>query len=113
MIFAPFELRDLSSEGQDGSEPRFADLSGLGKIVLSNIRTPKMLMDVGSTHSSSQKGAAGAAAATTGAAGQAAGEGKARPLEQVGYVPERDMQQQQPQHAVTAVEFVASPDKTS
>jgi hypothetical protein len=80
LIFAPAELRDLASEhgGHEGSAPRFADLSGLGKIVLSNIRTPKMLMDVGG-------GAAGGAdKAGKAAAGQQAAEGKAKPLEQVG-----------------------------
>jgi hypothetical protein len=77
-VFAPAELRDLATEHavHEGAEPRFADLSGLGKIVLSNIRTPKMLMDVGAG------AAADKAAGGKEGAGQAA-EGKAKPLEQV------------------------------
>jgi hypothetical protein len=79
LVFAPAELRDLASEhaAHEGAEPRFADLSGLGKIVLSNIRTPKMLMDVGAG------AAADKAAGGKEGAGQQATEGKAKPLEQV------------------------------
>lgn len=78
LIFAPLELRDLD-EGLEATEPRFADLSGLGKIVFSNIRTPKMLMDVGSTHSKGPAAADGA----KGVAAQQGAEGRTRPLEQV------------------------------
>lgn len=78
LIFAPAELRDLS-ESHEATEPRFADLSGLGKIVISNIRTPKMLMDVSSMQSK------GAADNGKDAIEHLQGsEGKTRPLEQVG-----------------------------
>jgi hypothetical protein len=80
LVFAPAELRDLASEhaAHEGAEPRFADLSGLGKIVLSNIRTPKMLMDVGAGAAAADKAAGGKEGA-----GQQGAEGKAKPLEQV------------------------------
>jgi hypothetical protein len=81
LIFAPAELRDLAndSSAHEGSEPRFADLSGLGKIVLSNIRTPKMLMDVSGGSAATHGGKGGKDGAV-----QQAAEGKAKPLEQVG-----------------------------
>ncbi|KAF6262693.1 hypothetical protein COO60DRAFT_1699132 [Scenedesmus sp. NREL 46B-D3] len=81
LVFAPAELRDLASEhgAHEGSEPRFADLSGLGKIVLSNIRTPKMLMDVGGGGVAAP--GADRAAGREGP-GQQGPEGKAKPLEQ-------------------------------
>jgi hypothetical protein len=80
LVFAPAELRDLASEhaAHEGAEPRFADLSGLGKIVLSNIRTPKMLMDIGAGAAAADKAAGG-----KDGAGQQGAEGKAKPLEQV------------------------------
>eukprot|EP00878_Enallax_costatus_P006293 GHUV01006597.1.p1 GENE.GHUV01006597.1~~GHUV01006597.1.p1 ORF type:complete len:1003 (+),score=344.92 GHUV01006597.1:780-3788(+) len=74
LIFAPAEVRDLD-ESLDNMEPRFADLSGLGRIVISNIRTPKMLMDLSSTQG---KGLAAADGQKEGAGQQV----KARPLEQ-------------------------------
>lgn len=57
--FTPDTVRDLyGSDVMAGA--RFADVSGLGKIVLSNIRTPKMLMDLGG----SKHGAAGSGGST-------------------------------------------------
>jgi hypothetical protein len=52
--FAPERLRDLGALEKDMAGPdapplaRHADLRGLGKFVLSNLRTPKVLMDVSS-----------------------------------------------------------------
>jgi len=58
--------------------------AGLGRVVLSNIRTPKMLMDVGGGSSSSSKG--GKAADTTGQDQQqeqsSVQDSRSRPLEQ-------------------------------
>jgi len=89
-VFAPSELRDLPDfDGQDGgstlgggcTEPRFADLAGLGKLVLSNIRTPKMLMDLTTGHGRAGGGGEGAAEAEE--AQLKKSSGPTRPLEQV------------------------------
>lgn len=63
--------------------PTLLPLSGLGKVVLSNIRTPKMLMDVSGTSTSkaATPGKAAAAAAAAAAGGSKAAP-PARPLEQ-------------------------------
>eukprot|EP00775_Hariotina_reticulata_P007112 gene7112-7326_t len=92
IVFAPSELRDLPDfDGQDAgstfgggsTEPRFADLAGLGKLVLSNIRTPKMLMDLGSHDSAAGKaGGAGEGVAEAEDAQFKKAPGSTRPLEQ-------------------------------
>jgi DNA topoisomerase 2-associated protein PAT1 len=54
-IFVPDSLRSLdgSNTQQALDSAPHAELSGLGKFVLSNIRTPKMLMDLGGSSNSS------------------------------------------------------------
>lgn len=45
-IFVPQQLRNLNENMKQDTTARFVSIEGLGKIVYSNIRTPKVLMDL-------------------------------------------------------------------
>jgi len=65
-----------------GATRVFADLSGLGKVVLNNIRTPRMLMDVGETGAAPAAAASGGGKRGGGAGRPASGAASHRPLQQ-------------------------------
>jgi len=61
--FQPESLRDLTADVaklDPSASVKFVNLDGLGKIVLSNIRTPKVLMDLTSTGDVAKPGGGGA-----------------------------------------------------